>query len=99
MLAEIAAMDGPRQVLYELHRVAVRILHLEAPVAVRIFVHLGRHLDALAGQISAQPAGIVSFEADPDEPVLRFALQRRRNFHVLTIVDLEACRSEEHTSE
>src|SRR5450432_3053006 len=89
MLAEIAAMYGARQVLHKLHGVAVRVLDHEAPVAVGVLIYLGRHLDALTRQIVAQLADIFGFETDPDEPVFCLALERRRDFHVLMVVDLE----------
>ena len=55
---------------------------------LRVGLDLGRHRDALAGEVIAQAAGVRRLEADANQAIL-VALQGRRDLDELPVVDLE----------
>jgi hypothetical protein len=90
MFAEILGVNRPRQILNELYRVTVRVLHRKAKVPVLILGKRRRDVYTFPCQIVPQLPSISCFEANSDEAIFGFALQLRQNLDVLVVVHFEA---------
>src|SRR3989442_9270508 len=75
---------------------AIRIRYVEGEVSVQARLERLRHLDATARKIIPQSLGIRRLEGDVREAVFRRALELRKDFDVLMVINLEI--SEQQTS-
>ena len=87
--AEVPAVQRALHILDKLDLVALGILHHEAVVPVFVFAGLRRHRHSLCGQVVAEPARILGFEADLNQFVIGFARERRRHLDILAVIHLE----------
>src|SRR2546427_6313343 len=88
-LAEIPAVEGPRDVLNKFHGVPVGVVHFETEVAVELRLEFWRDFEPATGHISPQRLNVAGLEGDVGEPVFGGALEFSEHLDVLVVVHLE----------